>query len=99
MNVTSHLGSVATLKAVMEESAANAGREVSGRQLEQLVDELILLADIVVADPRACALRNMFIASYPAIVSPRAINARKPCLAFTDVLQLWRVALVGLRRP
>ena len=42
--------------------------EVSGRQIEQLVDELILLANIIALTHRACPFRIMCIASYPAIV-------------------------------
>ena len=36
---------------VTEEARAELGGEVSGRQIEQLVDELILFANISVADP------------------------------------------------
>ena len=44
-------GSVATLKTVTEEAPRGTGGAVSGRQIEQLIDELILLANIIVADP------------------------------------------------
>src|ERR1035437_2352892 len=44
-------GSVATLKTVRRTSREELGGEVSGGQIEQLVDELILFANISVADP------------------------------------------------
>src|ERR1700719_5323589 len=44
-------GSVATLKAVTEDARAEVGGKVSGSQIEQLVDELILFANIIAADP------------------------------------------------
>ena len=44
------------------------GGEVSGSQIEQSVDELILLANISPADPPRLPLRIMCSASYPAIV-------------------------------
>jgi hypothetical protein len=44
-------GSVATLKTVTEEVRKELDGEVSGCQIEQLVDETILLANIIAADP------------------------------------------------
>jgi hypothetical protein len=44
-------GSVATLKTVTEEVRKELDGEVSGCQIEQLVDETILLANIIGADP------------------------------------------------
>jgi hypothetical protein len=41
---------------VTEEARAELGGEVSGRQIEQLVDELILFANISVADPPRLAV-------------------------------------------
>jgi hypothetical protein len=49
-------GSVATLKTVTEEVLRGTGGEVSGSQIEQLVDEPILLANIIVADTTAPAV-------------------------------------------
>ena len=46
----------------MSRARSEFGSWVSGRQLEQLVDELILLANIV-ADPLRCPLRIMCMAS------------------------------------
>jgi hypothetical protein len=43
--------SVATLKTVTEEVRKELDGEVSGCQIEQLVDEMILLANIIIADP------------------------------------------------
>jgi hypothetical protein len=44
-------GSVATSETVTERARAEVGGEVSGRQIEQLVDELILLVNIITPDP------------------------------------------------
>src|SRR5271154_3896938 len=44
-------GRVATLKKVRRTSRAELGGEVSGSHIEQPVDELILFANIIVADP------------------------------------------------
>ncbi len=51
MGWTAPYGSVATLKTVTEEARRGTGREASGSHIEQLVDELILFATIIVADP------------------------------------------------
>ncbi len=50
------IGSVATLKTVTEEVPSETVGEVSGSQTEQLVDETILLANIIVADPSRLTL-------------------------------------------
>ncbi len=47
------IGSVATLRALTEHPRRAARLPVSGRQIEQLVDEPILLANISTADPAA----------------------------------------------
>ena len=57
--------------------------EVSGRQFEELIDELILYANISVADPPRLSLCIMCIASYPLIVRRTTRNSRKLCLTFT----------------
>jgi hypothetical protein len=60
------------------------GGEVSGSQIEQPVDEPILFANIIVADPpRLSPFQIMCIASYLAIVRRAVWNSRKLCLAFT----------------
>jgi hypothetical protein len=49
-------GSVATLKTVTDD--ASEGSKVSGSQIDQPVNELILLANIIVADPAYLPLPN-----------------------------------------
>ena len=51
-------GSVATLKAVTEDARGEVGGKVSGSQIEQLVDELILFANIIAADPSRLPLAD-----------------------------------------
>jgi len=82
--LATHGGSVATLKTVREEAPRKElGVQVSGRQLDQAVDEQVLSANIIVADPPRLPFRGMFIASYPASARRAASKARKLCLAFT----------------
>ena len=51
-------GSTATLKTATEEVPRRTEGEVSGSQVEQLVDELILLANIIDADPPRLSLAD-----------------------------------------
>jgi hypothetical protein len=81
------IGSVTTLKTVTKDvRAPSSVSEVSCRQLEQMVDELILSANVDAGRAHLCVLRIMCMASSRAIIRSAAFNARKPCLAFTGRL-------------
>ena len=57
--------------------------EVSGRQIEQLVDELILLKNILAADPPRLPLPDPVYRFVSLNRSSGAWNSRKFCLALT----------------
>jgi len=57
--------------------------EVSGCQIEQLVDEAVLLAKIGATDPARLALADHVYRLISCKRRRAASNARKPCLAFT----------------
>jgi hypothetical protein len=80
------LGSVATLKTVTEEVPGRTGRGGSGRQIEQLVDEAILLANILGANPPRLDLANHVHRLVSLYRSPRCAELAKALLGLSRVV-------------
>jgi hypothetical protein len=68
------------LKTVTEEVPRRTGRGGSGRQIEQLVDEAILLAKIIGANPPGVALPNHVHRLISLYRSSRCAELAKPLL-------------------
>ena len=77
------VGSVATLKTLTEDAPSGTGREVSGSHIEQLVDELILFANIIiVADPPRLPLPDHVHRLVSLNRSPGGLELAKAPLGF-----------------